>query len=498
MTEVDLQFKVWPKQSLALLTDAQHIIYGGAAGGGKSHVARIAATDACLQIPGIQVYLFRRHYEDLVKNHLAGPTGFRTLLYPLVQIGLVKIVDTEIRFYNGPNGTLGSQINLCHCQYDKDVFKFQGAEIHFFIPEETTQFTEYQLRFLMSRVRIPDTLKIPPHLKHKYPRILMATNPGGVSHSFIKGNYIDNRIPFQIWEQPEIEGGRRCIFIPAKLQDNPSINPDEYRAGLMVLKRPELIEAMLNGSWEIPIGAFFPEADARKHMISPFKPANHLFKFRTIDWGSGSPASVNWWVMSDGEAIFGNDGEPLPKGAMICYREWYIANPADLTKGLGLSNQQFIEGIKERTPNNEIIYGTISDLKPWQATGGTTTALDFENANMPLTKGDVSKGSRVEKWQQLRSRLIGVDNVPYFYVTRNCPHLWREITEIQTDQTNFEDVDTTGSDHALDSAGHAVFARPFVRTKPPPVQPKLINEINAKQLFANHFKNMKKLNEARR
>jgi hypothetical protein len=42
-----------------------------------------------------------RIYDDLVKNHLEGPQGFRALLAPWESAGWVKIVNDESRFWNG-------------------------------------------------------------------------------------------------------------------------------------------------------------------------------------------------------------------------------------------------------------------------------------------------------------------------------------------------------------------------------------------------------------
>jgi hypothetical protein len=53
---------------VALETQANEILYDGAAGGGKSHLMREAAIKWCSNIPGLQVYLFRRVYADLPKN----------------------------------------------------------------------------------------------------------------------------------------------------------------------------------------------------------------------------------------------------------------------------------------------------------------------------------------------------------------------------------------------------------------------------------------------
>lgn len=458
MSHTDVTFDLYPKQMLALVTEAQHIVYGGAAGGGKSHVARVAGIDACLSIPGIQVYLFRRHYNDLVVNHLSGPTGFRALLFPLMQLGLVKIVDDQIRFYNGPQKTVGSIIHLCHCQYDSDVEKYRGAEIHFFIPEETTQFTENQLRFLMSRVRVPDDLAIPPDQRHRWPRILMPTNPGGVGHSFVKSTYIDGRPEMEIFTLAPEEGGRTCIFIPAKLSDNPSINPTEYRMALLGLKRQELIDAMLEGKWDIPIGSFLPELDHRKHIIPEFEIPNHLFKFGTFDWGSQAPFHVGYWAVMDGNTGRFANGQMLPKGFLLQYREWYGCLPSDTSKGIGMSNEQMAAGMKQRE-YSDTVAGYITDGLPFQARGALTIAEEFAKYKVMLYRGDVSKGSRIQGAQQLRSRIIGVDGVSQIGWFRECKHTWRVLTNIQTDPNNREDADTSSEDHPYDSVLLAVKSR---------------------------------------
>lgn len=493
--DVGINFDLYPKQLLALTTDAQCVLYGGAAGGGKSHLSRVAAIVSGLQIAGLQVYIFRRHYNDLLLNHMQGPTGFRELLHPLIQSGRASIVGEQIRFPNG------STIHLCHCQYDSDVEKYRGAEIHFFIPEETTQFTEFQLRFLMSRVRIPDTLPIPVRERHKWPRILMPTNPGGLGHAFIKSNYIDNVEPMTVWKQSPLNGGRTCIFIPARLEDNPSIDPEQYRNALLGLKRPELIDAMLNGSWDIPIGAFFPEADERIHVLPASQGMpRHWFKFRTFDWGSGAPAVVQWWAVADGQYELIGPGNQMfvpPRGALILYREWYIAQQSDPTKGLGLSNHAICEGILERTPADEHIQNTITDARPFAKDGGLTIAVEFEMHRVPLEKGSVGKGSREIGWQQLRSRLIGIGGTPYIYFLKNCNHTWRELTEIQTDPYNVEDLDSSGSDHALDAAGLACKARSFANDAPRTYTPQFIHDATFNDVFTNHLK-IKKHNVGRR
>ena len=94
-----LNLHLHAKQYAAFTSQATELFYGGAAGGGKSHFLRIAAIIYSLAIPGLQVYLFRRLREDLIKNHVEGPAGFRALLAEYVEAGFCDIVGDEVRWY---------------------------------------------------------------------------------------------------------------------------------------------------------------------------------------------------------------------------------------------------------------------------------------------------------------------------------------------------------------------------------------------------------------
>ena len=145
-----MQVALHKRQSDCFTSKATEILYGGAAGGGKSHAMRIIAIFFALKIPKIQIYLFRRLSEDLKKNHLDGASGFTSMLAEYVENGFCKINSStsQIVFQNG------SKINLCHCQYEKDVLKYQGVEINLLLIDELTHFSEYIYKFLRSRVRL--------------------------------------------------------------------------------------------------------------------------------------------------------------------------------------------------------------------------------------------------------------------------------------------------------------------------------------------------------
>ena len=187
----ELNLHLHPKQGEALNTIATELLYGGAAGGGKSHLMRIAAILWCAAIPGLQVYIFRRIRDDLTKNHMEGPKGFRSLLATWVPVGFASIVEDEIRFWNG------SRIFLCHCKDAKDVYKYQGAEIHVLLIDELTHFTEPMYRYLRSRVRMVGIV-VPAEHDGKFPRILCGSNPGNIGHLWVKTFWIDGAQSFEI------------------------------------------------------------------------------------------------------------------------------------------------------------------------------------------------------------------------------------------------------------------------------------------------------------
>jgi hypothetical protein len=313
------------KQGLALLSHATEIGYGGAAGGGKSHLGRVSSIYFSHVIPGLQTYLFRRQHNELVKNHMEGPTSFPALLHPWVKSGYVRIVKDEIRFSHG------SKIFLCHCQHEKDVFNWLGPEMHYLLIEQAEQFTPFMIQMLRGRNRMPEALVIPEEYRHLFPRTLYTFNPGGVGHAFFKQRFVkglkrDATGVSEIVEQPDEEGGKRRQFIQAKLDDNPSVNPTEYRKTLRGLP-PRMAKALEEGDFDQVIGAFFPEI-GRQHLLKPHKVPDYAPRLMGYDHGAcgeGDPFVCGWWYTADGTTKAQNAlGEivTIPRGAMVCYRRW--------------------------------------------------------------------------------------------------------------------------------------------------------------------------------
>jgi hypothetical protein len=454
------------KQGLAFETPATEILYGGAAGGGKSHLMRSAAVTWCGMIPGLQVYLFRRLRDDLVKNHIEGPQGLRAMLAPWVAARFVDIVEDEIRFWNG------AKIYMCHCKDEKDRFKYLGAEIHVLLIDELTTFTEVIYRFLRSRVRMVG-VNIPSGMEGKFPRILAGSNPGNIGHHWVKAAFIDARPPYEIARVSPADGGMLRQFIPARLDDNPSMSADDptYSEKLEGLGNPALVRAMRDGDWNVIAGAFFPEFETDVHVIRPQSLPMYWGRFRSFDWGSARPFAVHWWAVSDGELL------EFPRGSLICYREWYgaekDANGVTIpNKGLRMTAEEVAEGIRQREEidirSNKPMSG-VADPAIFAEDGGPSIADRMAARKVYWRAADnkrVPQHGAMGGWDQVRSRLKGDGKTPGIFFFDTCVDTIRTLPALQADPDRPEDCDSSGEDHAPDSVRYACMSRPYIAPLP--------------------------------
>ena len=471
----EINLNLHPKQARALDTEANEVLYGGAAGGGKSHLMRVAAILWCAAIPGLQVYFFRRIRDDLIKNHMEGPKGFRSMLAPWALCGLVRIVDDEIRFWNG------SKIYLCHCKDEKDIYKYQGAEIHVLVVDELTHFTESMYRFLRNRVRMVGIV-LGPEWYGKFPRILVGANPGNIGHLFVKATFIEGSRPFEIRHMPPEEGGMRRQYIPALLEDNPSMTADDpgYEARLQGLGSKQLVEAMRYGNWDVVEGAYFDCWDPKRHVVRPFELPRSWTRFGSGDWGSAKPFSFGWWaVVSDQVSIENQFGAmvTLPRGCLIRYREWYGKTSPNV--GLKLDNERIGAGIAEREQKDEQVSYRVLDPACFSANGGKTIAQQMTdgspaNKRIHFREADNTRVAGIGAatgWAQMRTRFNGDgDGNPMVVTFATCLDSIRTIPALQHDKTKPEDLDTDGEDHAADDWRYGCNSRPWIKKVPAAVK----------------------------
>lgn len=462
-----LDFNLHPKQGLAYQTEATEVLFGGAAGPGKSHFLRIASIIWAAAIPGLQVYLFRRLSSDLVQNHWEGVTGYPALLSPWVESGYVQLIHSqpnEVKFRNSPTGSFdgGSRIFLCHCQHEKDKYKYQGSEIHVLLMDELTHFTETIYRFLRGRVRLGG-LKIPEQFLGLFPRIFNASNPGNIGHLWVKATFIDPKPAMEIWKTPPSEGGFLRQFIPARLDDNPTLreNDPNYADRLSGLGNETLVRAMLDGDWDIVAGALFSDVwDAGVHVLKPFNIPSSWRVDRSFDWGSSKPFSVGWWAEADGTEA--SNGFCPPRGTLIRIAEYYGWSGKP-NEGVNMTASEISKEIREREA--AMLASGLIQRKPepgpadssiYDVVNGMCIAGDMEKHGVTWIRANKKPGSRVNGWERMRNLLkaamVQPLDSPALFVFDTCRHFIRTIPVLPRDERKPDDCDTAAEDHVGDES----------------------------------------------
>lgn len=454
-----MRIELHPQQSKAFRSQATEILFGGAAGGGKSHLKRAVGIAMCVAVPGLRVGLIRREYPDLKANHFEGRTSIPMMLAPLIVAGQVKynVTDLSLTFANG------SRLIGKHCQRESDLMGFQGDEFDVLLLDELTHFTATMYRFLRSRCRSAG-LTVPAGLPWTFPRILASSNPGGPGHTWVKEAWIDAAAPGAIWRASDDEGGMLRQFIPAKLEDNPSLNAADYLGKLQGLGNPALVKAMRDGDWNIVAGGMFDDVfDPVAHVVEPFHVPPGWRVDRSFDWGSSKPFSVGWWAESDGNAVV-LPGRTLhyPKGTLVRVAEWYGWN-GKANEGCRMLATEIGRGVVEREREMQkpggILHGRAVNPGPadsaiYATENGVCIADDMARVGCGWTEAQKGPGSRINGWERMRRLLKDAKprpmESPGLLVFSTCRQFLRTVPVLGRDKTKTDDVDTNAEDHVAD------------------------------------------------
>ncbi len=277
-------------QTKFLASSSFEALYGGAAGGGKSHALLMGALR---HVDRPDYRALRRTYTELYRSLIAESYKY----YPAAGGKSVMSPQPQWRF---PSGAV---IEFGHLQHDKDVHDYQSAQYQYMGFDELTHFTEAQYRYMLSRLRGDVPV-----------RVRSGSNPGGEGHDWVYRRfapwlnrepdyigpraapgetmwYVNTENDGEVWVPRDTPGALSRVFVPARLVDNPYVHAS-YADVLNSLDRVDRAR-LRDGDWlaRPAAGEYF-----KRHW------------FETVDAFPIEPMSiVRWWDRAATEKKPGKD-----------------------------------------------------------------------------------------------------------------------------------------------------------------------------------------------
>lgn len=315
------------------------------------------AVRIALSAPKMKVGLFRRTFPELEAS----------VIIPLLEIlpkGSYKYNESK-HVMKFPNGSV---IKFGHVQYDKDVFRYQGEEFDAIGIDELTLFTEFQFKFLKSRLRTTKPYVIPC--------FFATTNPGNIGHAFVKRLWIEG-------DRDAFENKETWEYIPALIYDNPVLiaNDPAYVARLEGLPEDQK-KAMLLGDWDAFAGQYFKEWRKDVHVVKPFMIPQSWRRIIALDYGYTNPSAVIWLAID-------------PDGNVYAYRELYTTKKT--------YDELLREIIDLTDTETEEIYALVAD-----------PALQAKSPDTGVSFFDVAKKHRFNIIPGINDRVPGWNTVRAF------------------------------------------------------------------------------------
>lgn len=457
--EVKVLWEPQPGPQTALLEcPVFEVFYGGARGGGKTDgsLGDWMQHQALYGEAAVGVF-FRRRFKQLSEVIARSKQ-----LFP--KLG-ARYNESKAE-WQFPNG---ARLLFRYLERDSDADEYQGHNYTRVYIEEVTNFpSPSPINKLRATLR--SASGVPCGMR-------LTGNPGGPGHNWVKARYITpcpsgykiitETETIQIGDDPPFEVSIDRVFIPSKLGDNTLLmrNDPTYVLRLRQSGSEALVKAWLEGNWDIVDGAFFDEWDETRHVLDTGKwlgiiPPSAL-RFRAMDWGSAKPFSVGWYAVSDG-SWREQDGLIIPKGAIVKFQEWYGAKGPNV--GLKMTADAVARGVLDRERSFRVRYG-VADPSIFIQNGGPSIGETMSLIGCRWWRGD---NKRLPGWEQLRYRLAGEDGLPMIYFLDCCEDTIRTLPVLQHDETDPEDLDTEGEDHAGDETRYACMSRPWFPKQLPP------------------------------
>lgn len=476
-------------QTLALDSRADHTLYTGTRGPGKSEVQlmRFRRRVGLGYGPYWRGIIFDREYK-----HLDDLITKSKKLFRKFNDGAEWMASTSSLKWVWPTG---EELLFRVIKTLDDYENYHGHEYPFIGWNELTKYPTGDLYHMMMSCNRssfdnekdgPRDYKTGKLINPDLPSIPLETfstcNSYGSGHGWVKDQFIDVApygkvvkivVPgvFNPQTQQEEDIVRTQVSLFGSYKENIYLSA-VYIAGLIdSTKNDENLEAAwLDGSWDIVAGGAISDLwDRSIHVIPRFQIPSNWYLDRTFDWGSSHPFSVGWWAEANGEEVQLDDGRIWcpQRGSLIQIAEWYGSRKLGTNKGLKMAAGDIGFGIRERElqmlsdewilrqPFSGPADNQIRDVKEADE---DTIEKKMADKGVRWQPSDKSPGSRRNGLELIRERLLNAKRGegPGLYFMQNCHASIKLIPVLPRDEVHLDDVDTDAEDHPYDMTRYRI------------------------------------------
>lgn len=209
-----MPFPLHEKQRSFLALTQLEALYGGAAGGGK--------TEALLGDALRPEFIREKRYSCLILRRTYPELAMRgSIMQRAIEWVGDEYWDGNLKRFALPSGAV---IQFGYCDNERDLGRYKSAQFHRVYIDELTEWPEDWYAFLFSRIRKSNFDSIPLAMR-------AATNPDGPGADWVRARF---GIPLnEVVVDPILS--ESTAFLPARVEDNPSLNLAEYEASLAKL-----------------------------------------------------------------------------------------------------------------------------------------------------------------------------------------------------------------------------------------------------------------------
>lgn len=418
------------------------VLYGGAAGGGKSDALLMGGL-RYIDRPSYNAIFLKKTYPELMEM----------IDRSMVFKKMGGVWNEQKKRWKFPSG---ATYGFGYFEKWKDHTRYQGQQYQYVAWDEIGSVDKEKFwSFMMSRCRTTD-----PDITTM---MRCTANPGGSGHAWLKKRFIDpcGNDGEEIVTDPRTGLKRR--FIPARLKDNPhlDLNDPGYRKQLESL--PEILRRqLLEGDWSAATGLALDELRRYTHVVDPYEVPDHWNCFGAFDWGYAHPGCFGFFAVA-----------PDRKVVLVDSLHFYRKSPIEIVERI----QEKLHELGKNGRPMDLRYTVAGHdvFARHKARGdfGPTIAEEFMRSGLPLMKANIS---RVQGLNNLRQYISvrgpeGSKREPLFTMMRTVGNerVFDTLESMVVDPRDYEDALKTdadeygeGGDDAYDMVRYGLASRPAV------------------------------------